>query len=327
MHVISPGVSFSFYLTSFIDRFCTLYLFLFTSSSQSFITIPFIFITNLLVFTLVVTDGFHWSSYVYKPQYSSRSQQCCGLESFISYMDLLFPGFSTRVFCITPSIKTGFTVTFRFHNFSNSQVRSWYIYHFSLWFNFTLSPTWTAKSNYYYYYYFTPWEFFSSANANGLSLKFEWKQVSSNLQDPSQYSGWSQQCCCLDGLLTSSYFQVFQSMNQFFGDYTKNITYNRYNRHFHVPHFFFNSLARSRYLSFFSLFTQWSAETALSTIQQVLFSFFFFCWFCWSSGRDLVIVCISKSPRRLCVSFSKTDSGLCVYHLFTWSNFNFLHNP
>ena len=44
-------------------------------------------------------------------------------------------------------------------------------------------------------------------------------------------------------------------------------------------HSFFNSLARSRYLSFFSYsfsFILWSAGTAKSTILQVLFFFFFF---------------------------------------------------
>ena len=35
---------------------------------------------------------------------------------------------------------------------------------------------------------------------------------------------------------------------------------------------------------------------------------------------------ISKSLRNLCVSFSGTDSGLCIYHLFVCSNLNFLHN-
>ena len=43
-------------------------------------------------------------------------------------------------------------------------------------------------------------------------------------------------------------------------------------------HSFFRSLARSRYLSFFSLsfsFILWSAGTAKSTILQVLFLFFF----------------------------------------------------
>ena len=35
-------------------------------------------------------------------------------------------------------------------------------------------------------------EFFTSAIADGLSLEFEWQQVSSSLQDTSQYSGRSQ---------------------------------------------------------------------------------------------------------------------------------------
>ena len=37
-------------------------------------------------------------------------------------------------------------------------------------------------------------------------------------------------------------------------------------------------------------------------------------------------VCISAAQRSLCVSFSRTDSGLHIYHFFVWSNFNFLHN-
>ena len=48
------------------------------------------------------------------------------------------------------------------------------------------------------------------------------------------------------------------------------------NRYF-MFHKFFNSLARSRYLSFFSLsfrFIMWSAGTAKSTILQILFLFF-----------------------------------------------------
>ena len=36
-------------------------------------------------------------------------------------------------------------------------------------------------------------------------------------------------------------------------------------------------------------------------------------------------VYISKSQRRLCVSFSKTGAELCIYHLLAWSNLNFLH--
>ena len=90
-------------------------------------------------------------------------------------------------------------------------------------------------------------------------------------------------------------------------------------------HSFFNSLARSKYLSFFSLsfnFTLWSAGTAKSTI---LFFLLIITW----SGRQAEIrwsVCVSKSQRILCVSFSGTDSVLSIYHLFIWSKLNFLHN-
>ena len=35
--------------------------------------------------------------------------------------------------------------------------------------------------------------------------------------------------------------------------------------------------------------------------------------------------CMSKSYRSLCVSFSRTGAGLCIYHLLTWSNLNLLH--
>ena len=35
----------------------------------------------------------------------------------------------------------------------------------------------------------TPLEFFTSVSADGFSLEFQWQQVSSSLQDSSQYSG------------------------------------------------------------------------------------------------------------------------------------------
>ena len=74
-------------------------------------------------------------------------------------------------------------------------------------------------------------------------------------------------------------------------------------------HSFFNSLARSRYLSFFShsfSFILWSAGTAKSTILQVLL----FLLIIIRSGLLAEIrwsVCMSKSHRSLCVSFSRTD--------------------
>ena len=91
---------------------------------------------------------------------------------------------------------------------------------------------------------------------------------------------------------------------------------------------FFNSLARLKYLCFFSHsfnFIQLSARTAKSTILQVLF---FFLLIITKPGLLAEIrwsVCMSKSYRSLCVSFSRTDAGLCIYHLFIWTNLNFLH--
>ena len=88
-------------------------------------------------------------------------------------------------------------------------------------------------------------------------------------------------------------------------------------------HSFFNSLARSKYLSFFSLSFRiilWSAGTAKSTVLQILF----FLLIIMRSGLLAGIwwsVCILKSHRSLCESFSR----LCIYHLFVWSNWNFLH--
>ena len=69
-------------------------------------------------------------------------------------------------------------------------------------------------------------------------------------------------------------------------------------------HSFFNSLARSRYLSLFPLsfsFIPWSAGTAKSTIWQVLS--FFFCLslglVVWPRLDDLFV---SQNPREFCAS-------------------------
>ena len=79
----------------------------------------------------------------------------------------------------------------------------------------------------------------------------------------------------------------------------------------------------SRYLYLFFLsfsFTVWSAGTSKSTIRQFLFVLLTIT----RSGRLAEIrwsVCISKSQGILWVSFSKTDSGLCIYHLFGWPTY------
>ena len=97
--------------------------------------------------------------------------------------------------------------------------------------------------------------------------------------------------------------------------------------HIFMFHSFFNSLARSRYLSFFSLsfrFILWSVGTAKSTIFQILF----FLLIIMRSGLLAGIkwsVCMLKSHSSLCESFSRTGVVLCIYHLFVWSNWNFQH--
>ena len=80
----------------------------------------------------------------------------------------------------------------------------------------------------------------------------------------------------------------------------------------------FNFLAMSRYLSFFSLsfsFILWWAGAAKSTILQILY---FLLLIIIRSGLLAAIrwsVCMSKSPRSLCVLFSKKGAGLCIYHI------------
>ena len=59
---------------------------------------------------------------------------------------------------------------------------------------------------------FTPLEFFTSVLTDGFSQEFEWQQVSSSLQDSSQDSGYSLQCCRFDSLCPSANFQVFQAL-------------------------------------------------------------------------------------------------------------------
>ena len=91
---------------------------------------------------------------------------------------------------------------------------------------------------------------------------------------------------------------------------------------------FFNSQARFRYLSFFShsfSFILWSAGTVKSTILQILFFFFLIIIRFGHLAENRWSVCMPKSHRSLCVSFSRTGSWLCVYHMFIWSNYSFLH--
>ena len=94
-------------------------------------------------------------------------------------------------------------------------------------------------------------------------------------------------------------------------------------------HSFFGSIARSCYLSLFSLsfvFTLSSIGSAKSTICQVPFFFFLTVTSSGCLTEMRWSICIPKSQIILCVSFSMIGSELCIYHFFAWSNLNFLHN-
>ena len=133
---------------------------------------------------------------------------------------------------------------------------------------------------------FVLFEFFTRAVATGFSLESEWQQVSSSLQDSSQYSGWPQQCCYW---MVSSYFyiQVLQSFYQSFGDFTECTNYNWYNRHFHVPQFvFFQFPSKVQVLIFLFAFCQF--YSVVSRDCKVHKSLFFTPWeFFTSANADV----------------------------------------
>ena len=88
-----------------------------------------------------------------------------------------------------------------------------------------------------------------------------------------------------------------------------------------IFHSFFNCLARSRYLSFFLIyfnFTLLSAKTAKSPIQQV---HFFSCWL--SLGLIIWLklggLFVSQNPRKPCVSYSPERILGCAYTICLYS--------
>ena len=113
-------------------------------------------------------------------------------------------------------ITIGIIVTFMFHSFFNSIARSGYLSFFSHSFSFSLWSTGSEKSTLLQisllFLLFTPLEFFTSTLTDGFSLEFEWQQISSSVQDTSQYSGRPQQCCRLDSLHPSANFPVLQAL-------------------------------------------------------------------------------------------------------------------
>ena len=95
-------------------------------------------------------------------------------------------------------------------------------------------------------------------------------------------------------------------------------------------HSFFSILkqAQGTYLSFHIISILFCVQPGEQSRQLCRFSFFFFLLIIIRSGVLAEIrwsVCISKSHRSLCMSFSRTGARFCIYHLLAWSNFNFLN--
>ena len=136
------------------------------------------------------------------------------------------------------------------------------------------------------------WEFFSIVVADGFSLEFEWQQVSSSLAVLSNAVIW----------IVSTRPPTSKSSRPFNNPFVivpkAPITIGTIVTF--MFHSFFNSLARSRYLSFFSLsfrFILWSAGTAKSTIYyNYMWSFHIsFNW--WFFNGIWVTASLLRSPE------------------------------
>ena len=91
-------------------------------------------------------------------------------------------------------------------NFYGSLLQGFFLYtHPKIIYDITIVRISSSSSSNYYYYFYSL-EFFTSALADGFSLESEWQQVSLSLQESSQDSGSSQQCCRLDILYPSANF-------------------------------------------------------------------------------------------------------------------------
>ena len=155
------------------------------------------------------------------------------------------------------------------------------------------------------------------------SLEFEWEQVSSSLQD----------LLSILAVLNNAVFKMVSTRppnSKFVSLSFETVPKAPIAIGIIVTFcsiYLFNSLARSRYVCFFSRsfnFILLLAGAAKSTILQILF----FLLIIIRSGLLAEIrwsVRMSKSHRSLYVSFSWRDAGFCVYHLLVWWNWNFLH--
>ena len=162
---------------------------------------------------------------------------------------------------------------------------------------------------------FTPWEFFTSVLVDGLSQEFQWQQVSprtllSILAVPKNVVV----CMVSTRPPTSKSSSPFNNplVTVPKEPFTIGIIVT------FMFHIFFISLKRSTYSFHFPSVLFKIHNFASSLFLLIIVRSGLLAKIKWS-------IWVSKSHRSLCLSFSRTDAGLCIYHLFVWSNLNFLH--
>ena len=170
-----------------------------------------------------------------------------------------------------------------------------------------ISPSLVFRISFLISLLFIPFVFFTSSLADGFSLKFEWQQVSSSFQDSLS----------ILAVLNNAIVWIVSSRP----------STSKSSRTFNNPLVIVLNAPITIGTSSLSCSTAfsilWSTGTAKSTILQILF----FLLNIISSGllaRIRWSVCMLKSHRSLCLSSSRTGAGLCIYHLFVWSNLNFM---
>ena len=161
------------------------------------------------------------------------------------------------------------------------------------------------------------------------SLESEWQQVSSSLQELSENSSylhnaivWMVSILPSISICSNPLSKPMRTVPS--APTTIGITVTHM---FHSLFDFFSSLTKPKYLFIFFTFFDFHLVVHYMVSSLIFFSFFFFVNY--KSGLLAGIrwsVFISKSQRVLSVSFSRTDSSLCMYHLVVESDFNFLHN-
>ena len=127
-------------------------------------------------------------------------------------------------------------------------------------------------------------EFFTSVLADGFSLEFEWQQVSSSLQDSSQYSGNAVIWMVSTRPPTSKSSRPF---NNPLVIVSKSTNHNWHNRHFNVPQLFQFSIKVEVLILLFTLLQIYSVVRRNSKVDNFSNSLLFVDYYkVWSSGRN-----------------------------------------